>query len=87
MKMNGNQYLLYTENELDEVENLWGLTTRRCLGMLNDLLERSQSVERAYLLYGGNDAQVVFLTAAMQELISKTPGVPASEMPIDTTVP
>jgi hypothetical protein len=43
-------------------------------------------VERAYLLYGGNDAHVVFLTPSMQELILKTPGVPASEKPVDVTV-
>jgi hypothetical protein len=87
VKVNGKEYVLYTEDELNEVEDVWGLTTRRCLGMLNDLLQRSQSVERVYLLYGGNDAQVVFLTPAMQELISRTPGVPVSEKPVDATAP
>ena len=81
VSVSGTQYLLYTEDELDEVEDIWGLTTRRCLAMLNDMLQRSQSADRAYLLYGGNDARVVFLTPSMHELILKTPGVPASDMP------
>lgn len=84
--VNNNRYVLYTEDELDGVEDLWDLTTRRCLAMLNDLLQGCRSDERAYALYGGNDAQVIFLTPAMQDLISRMPGVPASERPTDPTV-
>ena len=84
--VNGVEFLLYTEDELD-VEDIWALTTQRVLRILNTLLEQYQSDERAYILYGGNDTHIVFLTPPMQELISKTAGVPASEKPVDATSP
>ena len=86
VKVNGQDFALYTEDELNEVDDIWALTTRRCLGILNTLLQQHQSEERAYLLYGGNDAHIVFLTPTMQDLISRTRGVPPSEKPIGATM-
>lgn len=86
VRVNSREFVIYTEEELHNVEDIWALTARRCLGILNNLLEQRQSEERAYLLYGGNDAHIVFLTPAMQDVILKTPGIPPSEKPPDATM-
>lgn len=47
----------------------WRLAARRTIALLDDLLLRHRSPERAYGLMGGNDLHVAFLTPAMAAVI------------------
>ena len=80
VSVNGEEFTMYTEEEL-ETEEIWELTTRRALSIVNTLLKRAGSNERLYFLYGGNDTRAVFLTPEMYEAISRSPAIDGYEKP------
>ena len=69
--VNDESFTLYTKEELEAGAKLWELATQRTIAMLNHLLEGAGAAERCYLLYGGNDAEVIFLTAEMFKAIAQ----------------
>lgn len=82
--INGEEFLIYTKEEAGSPD-LWSLSTARSFPAINLLLERAGSEERLYLEYGGNDAQAVFLTPAMQALIQESPLIDRQNTPIDAS--
>ena len=78
--VNGTVYPIYSGPDL-ETQRLWEVATRQTLQMINHMLEDAGSAERAYLLYGGHDAHLVFLTPAMHAVITASPAIPANEQP------
>ncbi len=80
--IDGLRFAMYNENEEND-EGIWEIVTQRFLMMLSALLRAADSSERAYLLYGGHDSQIIFLTPAMFELISETTLILDSDKPTD----
>jgi len=80
VEVNGLRHVIYTEDEFRD-GNIWELATKRAFAILNDLLERAGSEERAYQLYGGNDLRLVFLTPAMYEAIQASNTLEEKEKP------
>ncbi len=78
--VNGKNYVVYTREQLKTAE-FWDLSHDKTAEILNDLLAAAGSEERAYKLYGGNDAQIVFMTAAMYEVIKRSGLFDEKEMP------
>ena len=68
--VNDEKFMMYTKEELESGAELWDLSTRRTVAMLNHLLAAAGSPERCYLLYSGNDAEVIFLTPEMHAAIA-----------------
>lgn len=81
VQVNGLRHVIYTEDEFRD-GNIWELATKRAFAILNDLLEKAGSEERAYQLYGGNDLRLIFLTPAMYEAIQSTSAVEGKEKPV-----
>lgn len=79
--VNGRWYVIYNYAELVSGQNLWELSTRRAFNMVNTFLGQAGSPERAYLLYGGNDAQAVFLTPTMWSLVIQSGLLSSDETP------
>ena len=64
--INGKKYTLF-----DKFKGYgWGEAAQRFADMINDQLERQQSDERLFLIYGGNDGRAVFLTEEQYQLIN-----------------
>jgi len=66
--VNGVSHLIYDLNETS-VEEIWLLSFRRLVEIVNGLLIEAGSSERLFGLYGGNDARVILLTESMHDLI------------------
>ena len=62
----------------------WSEATRSTLFILNDLLERAESTERAYGLYGGEEFSVVFLTPKQFDVIRANHELDPSHHPWET---
>jgi hypothetical protein len=75
------RFNLYREEEVGK-HDLWEIVTRRFLRVINTLFESAKSSERAYLLYGGNDAAIVFLTPEMHALLRDAPMISEGDKPI-----
>jgi hypothetical protein len=67
--VNREKHLIY-ENLAINQQNPWGLATKRLLEIVDLLLERAGSAERAFGIYcGGNDGRIILLTSDMHELL------------------
>lgn len=84
--VDGARFQIYSEEEL-RTKAIWELAARRSVAVMNWLLERAGSPERAYLLYGGNDGQVVFLTPAMFEAILRSGLIAERDLPVAVAEP
>jgi len=80
IKINGKNYVIYDEKELKS-ENIWEVSTIRSFSIINSLLKESNSKERLYTLYGGNDLRAVFLTEEMYRVIIESNILPEKELP------
>lgn len=80
IKVNGIEYEIYSEQE-SQAANVWELTANRSFAIINDSLIKAGSLERIYILYGGNDLRAIFLTEDMYKLISESKELPAAEKP------
>ena len=86
VRVNGRRFPIYTreENELTKrgiqppEGDVWLLSTRRTMELVNWLLEDAGSPERMYISGGWNDQRAIFLTPEMHRLIEKS-GVVADE--------
>ena len=65
----------------ERMSDIWQPALLHTLLLLNQLLEDAGSHERAYGMYGGNDARVVFLTPRQFELIRSYPALNEHEKP------
>lgn len=82
--LDGQAYLIYDEQGMQG--DFWTLSSDQAINLLNLLLEKAKSHERAYALYGGNDLQVVFLTPEMYKTIIDSHVQEASENPMESQV-
>ncbi len=80
ISVNGWDYVIYTEDELKS-QNIWELSTLRSFSIINNLLKLSNSNERIYILYGGNDLRAIFLTDEMYKIIIESGVLPENELP------
>jgi len=67
--INGEKVNLYTKEELEE-GNFWELASRRFFKVINKQLHNEKIEESFYLLYGGNDLNVLLLTENQQKIIA-----------------
>ncbi|WP_020616413.1 hypothetical protein [Paenibacillus daejeonensis] len=79
IEINGKRSVIYDQQELKH-KDIWSLATSRTIEIINELLASTN--ERAYILYGGNDQRVIFLTSAMFELIQVTTLIEEIEKPL-----
>ncbi len=79
--IDGRSYTIYSDEE-SNASNVWELSAIRTCSIVNELLCDAGSKERLYLLFGGNDGRVVFLTDAMYELIMKQELIPITDKPV-----
>ncbi|MFD0050097.1 hypothetical protein ACFVHQ_12310 [Actinomycetes bacterium NPDC127524] len=70
IKVNGEKYVLYTQDEVENEEYV-EINTQRAFSIINKLLEGARSEERLFALYGWNDLVAIFLTNEMYERIIK----------------
>lgn len=73
-----DRHTMWSESE---AQRSWELTSIRAASLINRKLETVGSQERVHLLYGGEDAVFVLLTAEMRELIAKSGVFPPGEVP------
>ena len=66
VRAGGREYLIYDAAAAEDMALMWGLSWSRAFGLLNDLLERAGTEERAY---AGSDAGVWFLTPELLQLL------------------
>lgn len=68
--INGEEFCIYDEADWnDDSTNLWSVSARRLIEIVNELLVRADSEERLWGVYGGNDGQVLFLTEQLHAYI------------------
>jgi hypothetical protein len=79
--VSGTRYEMYSREEC-ETGDIWLLTAKRAIAMVNDLLITAQSNERVFALYGGNDLRAIFLTPQMHELIVASGLLAPTEIPV-----
>lgn len=65
---NGKYYLIYNL-AINGESDTWGLSLKRYLEIVNDLLQSSNSKERLYGIYGGNDGLAILLTDEMYNFL------------------
>ena len=68
VSINGDSHLIYDLNETS-IEDIWLVSFRRLVEIVNSLLIEAGSSERLFGIYGGNDARVILLTESMHDLI------------------
>lgn len=68
IKIDGNTYEINPKSERLE----WDVAQIKLVEILNDLLQKAGSQERAYTYLGGNDAKVFFLTKQMFDYIKSS---------------
>ena len=69
--VNGERHKVYGADR--EKYTSWGLAHRKTIEILNELLVAAHSKERAYALYGGNEAQIVLLDETLYQYILTLP--------------
>lgn len=67
VNLNGKDYFF----DYPQEENSWGLSSKLFADMLNDQLEKQNSKERVYLISGGNEGLLIFLTQGQYNYIEK----------------
>ncbi|HZE95569.1 MAG TPA: hypothetical protein VE981_00940 [Planctomycetota bacterium] len=85
--IDGSAHSIWQEGE-NEGDSLGIISTRRCLSLVNGLLQKTSSSERLWGVYGGNKGRFHLLTAEMQQLL-KNPslGLDLRWMPYPSTDP
>ncbi|MFD2246337.1 hypothetical protein [Pontibacter ruber] len=68
--VNGKEYVIFRNDQGSA--NSWGVAAKRYAEMVNDILKRSKSPERLYLMSGGNEGEAVFLTQEQYQYIKLT---------------
>ena len=67
--INGDTIQLYTQKDLDS-NSFWDTAPRNFFKKVNMLLKANNEDEQFYLLYGGNDLHVLFLTDKQFSIIA-----------------
>lgn len=67
--LNNDTMQLYTAHELGN-NTFWDTAPRNFFRKVNEILEKRNIDERFYLLYGGNDLQVMLLTEKQHSIIA-----------------
>ena len=67
IELNGREYIAYTGEYNDLI---WGYAAYNFALMLNEELKIQNSLERVYLISGGNDGRMVFLTEELYDFIT-----------------
>lgn len=78
IEIDGRHYPILDDRESDES---WTEASDNVLALLNDLLKRAGSAERAFGLYGGEDLHVVFLSLELYARIRSEPTIIDREKP------
>jgi hypothetical protein len=68
--INAEVFALFDDKNLADY-SFWDIAPRRFFDKLNQELEKSKSLERFYLLYGGNDLGAILLTDQQFRIIEK----------------
>ena len=68
--VNAAPHVIWSRAEVSN-RNLWAIATRRCLELVNGLLQKANSAERLWGVYGGNDGRFLFLTPEMHGVLSQ----------------
>jgi hypothetical protein len=76
--VNGRRYPILSEPEIMS-NQIWGYAAARTAMLVNDLLMRAGSSERAYGVLGGNDFGIFLLTPELRNEVAKAIGSPADE--------
>lgn len=80
--VDGVQHVIYTEKELTESpDELWEVSSAKAFAIVNGMLERAGSPERAYSYDDGGQGALVFLTPEMNNLFRKYPGLSRYQRP------
>jgi hypothetical protein len=83
--VNGHRHCIY-DDEIMEHGNTWGVSTKRFLEIVNNLLEQAGSKERLYAIYGGNEGRVILLIEEMYQFLhSPDLNIDARWMPYPST--
>ncbi|HEX2947891.1 MAG TPA: hypothetical protein VHT96_18285 [Clostridia bacterium] len=80
IKVNGENYTIYNEEELESAD-IWELSTVRSFTIVNCLLKEARSNERIFWLYGGNDLRAIFLTDEQYKEILNSKVLSEKELP------
>ena len=85
VEVNGRPFVMYSEEELESDRDLWDVTARRAVAMVNVLLHEVDSTERLYRLWRANDAEAIFLTQEQYEAIRGSWDIKPFNMPSEYT--
>ncbi len=80
IEINGKKVKLYSNEELSN-GNFWESGPRNFFKVVNDILNDKNIDKKFYLLYGGNDLHVVFLTEKQFESMTKINKDDKNEIP------
>ncbi len=85
IEVNDRVYSIWQAADLERSESepgwLWGVASCRTMDLLDSLLSKAGSPERAYGVNGGNDLFVFFLTEPLHGLITSHPDASRSDRP------
>lgn len=76
--VNGKRYRILSESDVRD-DLVWGYAGARTVILINDLLKRAGSDDRAYGYQGGNDFGVFLLTPALRDEVAAAISSPAEE--------
>jgi hypothetical protein len=84
LRVGGREHPVYSAREASRAE-VWQLAQQRALGLVNALLEEAGSAERAWLMSGGEDGVLVFLTPELRAFLARHWPFPREDLPEEVT--
>jgi hypothetical protein len=91
VQVDGVAHKIYDEAEFkrdcsgEQPGLMWGLSSVRGFGIVNELLDAAGSQERVYAVNGGNDLFAFFLSPALFKLITEHPNASPKDGPYQLT--
>jgi hypothetical protein len=80
LRIDGEQFTI-VDAPHSQTEWYWANAAKRLCEIVNELLQRADSPERLYGVYGGNDGLAMFLTPQMHAYISSLPFIDKTWLP------
>jgi hypothetical protein len=80
LTLQGREHRVYSAREASRGA-VWQLAQERALGIVNTLLEEAGSAERAWLMSGGEDGVLVFLTPELRAHLARHWPFPPEDLP------
>jgi hypothetical protein len=87
VRIDGNLHVIWDRSEAAK-GSVWTLATKRCLEIVDGLLEEAGSRERVWGVYGGNDGRFILLTPDLHQVLADPGlGVDPDGIPYRSTDP